>query len=224
MSKKLLKLLLIGISVPLIHGCSSATWNAVAETWKLSGSRQANPRLTNDYVRNLPYASLLLKIEPNPNALVVLEKVNGKQQQWRATNGALVMIEGARVTGLQVESINYHLHPAHKAIDPVKEEKWQYHQPYQLLVDFPHLGAYSQLLNCQLTEGAEEAFTTPLRSGTAKVYYESCQLSDGRFKTTNTYWVDTQQMKTVKASQYFHPMLSGAIVFSEAKPLGWQAE
>lgn len=206
----------------LVAGCSSTTWDAVYSTWELSGSGKKDTKLTDDYVKSLPYASLLVAVEPRTEALLVLESMNGKQLQWRANNGSIIVTEGGRVVSAQIEEINYRILAS--THDPVRQADWQHTQAYRLTMDMPHLGVYQQTFQCQLriSEQAPQPFTTPLRTGKAQQYIEDCQLSDGRFVQKNQYWVDIDSGALVKAKQHFHPKLPGAIVFSEAKPLGWR--
>jgi hypothetical protein len=215
-------LLILLFSLAVLTGCSN-TWNAINETWKQSGSGERDARITNDYIRQLPYASLLLAIEPRAEALLVLESVEGKRLNWRANNGALISIEGGRVISLSVDASNYRVNNNTNSVDPVRSNDWRDHQSYNLTLDFPHLQLYQQLFHCQLQATSTTAFKTPLRSGTAIVYQEQCQLSHGRYRAQNEYWVDAQG-RVVKARQHFHPTLPGAVVFNEAKPTGWQAE
>lgn len=207
----------------LMGGCSSTTWDAVYDTWELSGSGKKDAKLTDDYIKSLPYASLLVAIEPKVEALMVLESINANQLQWRANNGSVIVTEGGRVVSAQIEAINYRIIAAHNGIDPVRKEDWSYTHPYRLIMDMPHLGVYQQLFECRLSQSKPktQAFKTPLRTTQTHTYLEQCQLSDGRFSQQNLYWVDAGSKKVVKAKQHFHPKLPGAIVFSEAKPLGW---
>lgn len=221
---RLLSLVSVVVVAGSVTACSNQTWDAIYQTWELSGSGKKDARLTDNYIRNLPYASLLVAIEPKVEALLVLESYDNKKMQWRASNEAIIVTEGGRLVSVQIESVNYRLHPASNSEDPVRSQSWQTDTPYRLVLDMPHLGVYQQIFNCQLSEKGNQAFTTPLRQGTAKVYQEACYLSDGRFTQVNEYWVDIQNAAIVKAKQGFHPQLSGAIVFSEAKPLGWQAK
>ena len=207
----------------LLTGCSSSSWDAIYSTWKVSGAGEKDAKLTDDYVRQLPYASLLVAIEPRAEALLVLESVEANKLTWRSNNGGQITTEGGRVVSFRVEDSQYRLTNMAQQADPVRAQDWQYTAPYRLYFDFPHLQLFQQGFDCQLSTGEIKPFKTPLRQGQAQAYIERCQLSHGNYRSQNEYWVDNQG-KLVKAKQAFHPKLPGAIVFSEAKPLGWKPD
>jgi hypothetical protein len=207
----------------LLTGCSSSSWDAVYSTWKASGAGEKDAKLTNDYVRQLPYASLLVAIEPRAEALLVLESIEANKLTWRSSNNGQITTEGGRVVSFSVDDSQYRLINTAQQPDPVRAQNWQYAAPYRLYFDFPHLQLFQQGFDCQLSTGEVKPFNTPLRQGSAQVYIERCHLIHGNYQNQNEYWVDNQG-KLVKAKQAFHPKLPGAIVFSEAKPLGWTGE
>jgi len=172
------KILITFVSTQLLSGCSSTLWDALYDTWEVSGSGKKDARLTDEYIRNLPYASLLVAIEPKVEVLTVLGGVNGKQLTWYANNGSSISTEGGRVMSVDIESVNYRLSAANNSNDPVASENWHYEHPYRLMMDLPHLGVYQQLFNCQLRSHGTLPFVTPLRQGTAKIYRETCALND----------------------------------------------
>ena len=54
--------------------------------------------ITNELVRNIPYASSTMKIGKGPKGLIILENINSEQLTWVSADGVFLVTRNGRIT------------------------------------------------------------------------------------------------------------------------------
>ena len=101
LSKK--KYLFLILLLPFINNCSSFNTGNIApgyvDTFKainnaLFGYKQDS--FDPDLIRNIPYASMLLKIGKGPQGLMILEKITNGELTWVSADGVYVVTRNGK--------------------------------------------------------------------------------------------------------------------------------
>tara|TARA_B100000575_G_scaffold294552_1_gene311447 strand:- start:467 stop:1129 length:663 start_codon:yes stop_codon:yes gene_type:complete len=99
----ILKFKLLLMTVILLNACSSISNNIAPgyaetfNTFRVLLTGYEDNLISEELVRNIPYASMALKIGNGPKGLIILESVDGDTFTWVSADSIYLVIKGGRI-------------------------------------------------------------------------------------------------------------------------------
>lgn len=188
-------------------GCSQQV-SSFYETSKLAIFGQDDRQVSSNHVKNLPYASIYLKIGSAPRGFVVLGEVNQQNLKWYSADHVMVMTHFGRVVktiGLP-HNLNY---SSNSEADPLAHPQallkktpvqWQ-HQ------EFSAHPQYQSGLTYQSTFTNHGTESVTILDNTRQLIRIEENVSVAALSRTyqNTFWLDPATGAVVQSEQYLYP-------------------
>lgn len=98
-----MKIFFLGFLVVFITSCASIDSNRIAPGYKEAyiSIKEAFFGIDNviqpDLIRNIPYASMLVRIGNGPRALMILESINNDDYSWVSADGVYLIINKGKI-------------------------------------------------------------------------------------------------------------------------------
>lgn len=191
----------------LACGCSSDRsndWGAVFTLVSQSfGGKPSS--VTRQEAAAIPFATIGIRLDGGPEAMLILGGVNGQRQLWTSASHIVLQTEGGRIlrtAGLEHNRSDMRIikgDSGRPPIDASAETIWG--------EDFPDLHLYSVTVVCRSTPHGSESVSNFGRSVPAIRVDEDCRSDQLDWSFTNTYWISPQDGLTWRAIQYVSPKL-----------------
>lgn len=202
MSQRLIPLILV------ISGCSQQA-SSLYETSKLAIFGQDDLQVSSSHVKNLPYASIYLKIGNAPRGFVVLGEVNQQNLKWYSADHAMIMTHVGRVVktvGLSSD-LNY---SSNAESDPLAHPQalLQMKAPVRWLhQEFSAHPQYWSGLTYQSTFTNSGTESVKILDNSRQLIRIEEQVSVAALSKTyeNTFWLDPVTGAVVQSEQYLYP-------------------
>jgi hypothetical protein len=197
--------LLAALGLGALAGCSSSSETGIGQYYQILRQSLRENRITAEQAGAIPYASLGLKVDGNPEMLLVLATETNGNLMWTSRNHVVVVTRDGRIVrtvGLPHD------------VENVSPAAGQERPPSAALVqrfitkrsaDYPDVGRYAVALNCSTAAMQRETITI-LGSAIPTIrVQEHCSDSESRWSFTDTFWVDSQNGFIWRSIQHTHP-------------------
>ena len=158
--------------------------------------------ISSSVIKNIPYASSLLKIGKGPKGLLILEKINKELETWVSGDGIKVFIRNGRVvrTSGLTNNLTDYLAPKNKKLNRIEVRKYINYRSY----DNP------RLINLEIQSSIESKGKrlVKLHNGEKLLELVEEEISSRKLGWTrvNKYWIDDMGF-VWKSHQYISPKL-----------------
>ena len=208
-------------SLILISSCASIDTSRIAPGYveAFKNIKQFITGVENEIkpevIKNIPYASMLVKIGNGPTALMILESKNNEDYTWVSADGVYLVINNGKI--IKTSGLNNNLKERlsasntwHEAIDPKKEFVSYY------TFSMPTLNN----LKVTYTHSLKEIDNIELLFDTKKLQLIEEEISSNKvgWFRTNKYWVDDSNF-VWKSVQNISPRLPEIYFEITKKPL-----
>lgn len=193
----------------LINSCASLDRNNIAPGYiqafysikeALAGS---DSKISPDLIKNIPYASMLVKIGKGPEALMILESVNNENYTWVSADGVYLVINNGKIiktSGLP-NNLSEILLPSIDWDDNfLRKTKFISYFSYTL----PKLNNLKVISTYSIKETRNVDLT--FKSKNLKLIEERIIASEVGWSKTNRYWLDDEKF-IWKSQQNISPRL-----------------
>jgi len=192
----------------VISGCSQQM-SSFYETSKIAVFGQDDLKVSSDYVKNLPYASIYLKIGNAPRGFVVLGEVNQQNLKWYSADHAMVMTHVGRVVktvGLP-HDLNY---SSNSDTDPLINSRSMLNMKTPVYWDHQEFSAnppFRSGLRYQSTFTNNGVDTVKILDQSRQVIQIEENVTVAALSKTyrNIFWLDPMTGAVVQSEQYLYP-------------------
>jgi hypothetical protein len=193
-------------ALALLCGCSSdkqTDWSALFGMIQQSFGRGAD--VTRDQAAAIPFASIGVRVDDDPEGILVLGSSNGEERLWTAATHIVLLIRGGRVVrtaGLEFNLGELRNLRGVNAAPPAQgtaESVWE--------ADLPDQHIFAVPITCRSTARGTETIKV-LGSSVATVRVdEECRSEKLDWSFTNTYWIAPQSGLVWRSIQHISPKL-----------------
>jgi hypothetical protein len=172
-----------------------------------------NPYITDDLIKNIPYASSILQIGTGAPGLIILESKKSSSETWVSSDGVFLVIKKGKI--IKTKGLNNNLVdsliPKQYFKDSMGDVKFNFYLSYdEPKLDNLKVEATSRVLNKELVAvGSQEMLLTLVEETLSNSYLG--------WKVTNKYWKDENGF-TWRSEQYISPILPPFIIQVTKKP------
>jgi len=205
-----------------MSSCSTIDLNRVAPGY-IEAFQQAkglvygvdNPYITDDLIKNIPYASSILQIGTGAPGLIILESKKNSSETWVSSDGVFLVIKKGKI--IKTQGLNNNLVdsliPKQYFKDSLGDVKFNFYLSYdEPKLDNLKVEATNRVLNKELVAvGSQEMLLTLVEETLSNSYLG--------WKVTNKYWKDENGF-TWRSEQYISPRLPPFIIQVTKKPAG----
>ncbi|MEH6825215.1 MAG: YjbF family lipoprotein [Motiliproteus sp.] len=193
----------------LLSGCSgSSALSSAVNLLELSIVGNTEAAYSDDYVRNLPYASISVKIGKGQKSLLVLGKIEANQYYWYSADRAILVTESGRIVKTRGLETDLSLSSS-RTPDPLmaiqKDANGEQMAPYTRLLDYSRHEVFGVAQRFSLRRVTAEQVELLGDTYTADRYEEQFEVKALDWSEANQYWLDTQTRRLLKSVQFFAP-------------------
>jgi Protein of unknown function (DUF2886). len=201
--RSLSKVALAGTALLLCSGCSMTAGSDLKSLYTfVKQSLHNDSSVTYEEAAASPYASIGVRLDGGPQAMLILATDSGYEQLWTSAERIVIVTHSGLV--IRTVGIGHDLGSTRLASTGP-----QYPQTASRWADFPDLGLYGVALTCEKKIAGTEAITILGNTRNALRTDEHCKTvgSAIAWSFTNTYWTDPASGQMQRSFQYFHPRL-----------------
>ncbi|NNN45431.1 MULTISPECIES: YjbF family lipoprotein [Vibrio] len=205
-------------------GCAPQT-QQLSETLSVALMGVNDERATAEYAQTLPYASLFVGLENDPNALLVLAWAEPGQGEplalkWVSNQQELVVTEAGRITKTANLVVGNILSVTAKTPDPLSLNLLDPNTPttwwYQLHWQRDQQN-YIEPAKSQFSVYGQQEKTLPTGQHTLLLVEENVTLTASQQHYQNRYWLSPSTGRVIASEQYLGPQ-GARLTLSIAKP------
>ena len=205
-----LRALAKGISVvalgALVTGCSHFESASYTQYGKLFGQlwNQPSGKVSYETAALVPYASIGLKVEGEPQNLLVLTTALPRQHLWLSSNHIVVVTRNGRI--IRTAGLGKNLSDlAYSGAGSPQSALQHPGMPQHFIADFADLQAYSVSITC-VPKPAKAARIKILGHGINTLRFaERCRAPSLNWSFTDRFWLDPDTGMTWQSVQHIHP-------------------
>ena len=171
--------------------------------------------ISPELIRNIPYASSLLRIGKGPQGLIILESINGNKLTWVSADEVYIVTYKGRIIatrGLPNNLISV-LNPVTDFTSFFQNKNKEIHQYYSY--DQPELRNLKVNYRLELSDYREVLILN--KKVLLRIIYEHGSNEYLGWKFTNKYWVD-EDFYVWKSEQFISPKLPKVSITVTKKP------
>ena len=219
---KRLSFIILGIPIFCLFSCSALKTNNIApgyiDSYKaiknaLFGFEDSN--FSPELIKNIPYASLLLRIGQGPTGLVILESIDGERLTWVSADGVYLVTERGRI--IETRGLPNNLISTLNKV-PNFKDLFNYEDKYlnqYYSYDKPEMRNLH--VQSKIEVGNVEEVQILDRKVLLRLIIEKGSNEYLGWKFTNKYWIDENYF-IWKSEQYISPKLPKINVVITKKP------
>ena len=189
-----------------LSGCSQKV-NHVYETVQLATSGLDDVQLTDDKIKQIPYASIYARIGDGPQAFMVLGFYEQNQAKWLSADSGLLVTHHGRLVktiGLYDNNLdgvtNLHQDPVAMNLSlPTTPKHWQRQSDWSPGYQFNHS------LRSSFEAAGTDTLTILGQDYVAQKYIETVSLKELNHSYQNTFWIKPDTGEVLKSLQYLGP-------------------
>ena len=203
------KNLILLLTLSLLYSCSTVPMNTA--TYKLVyagifGYEDIN--LDSNYIEQLPYSSMKVKIGKGPGGLAILESIDEDKETWVTSDEIFLIIKGGRIVGsyglVETNLVDYRSKDTNfKLFIDSKQKEFtsfrylSYDKPEALNIRFKVTTTYKGVEPIKILDYKRELI----------LIEETIENDYLNWKTTNKFWVDKDSGFVWKSIQTYAPNL-----------------
>lgn len=194
-----MKLIIIVASVLTLVSCSAIDTSRIAPGYvqafyaiKNATLGTDNSTITPELIKNIPYASMLVKIGNGPYGLMILESVNDDKSTWVSADGIYFVIKNGRI--IKSQGLNNNLTqtslPYFFTSESYLKESLEKQIKFYYSYDKPYLSSLEISANYDIGKSKSEdllMINKDLREVKEKITNDQI-----RWKAVNKYWIDDE--------------------------------
>nr|CRH06920.1 conserved exported protein of unknown function [Candidatus Magnetococcus massalia] len=203
--------LLIGFSLLLLSGCAVEPWMRSAQSywlkqWQSEQTSRKPQAFSVEYVKSLPYASMMVTTAGQAQSLLILQERAGDTLTWVGSDRSLLVTQGGRLTktvGLadDLTATRIKDDSSLRATD----ERSHLQMETSRFVDYRQHGVFDLHIQCRLLARGQESVTILDQTHRLKRLDEQCRAVGKKWSFTNSFWMDPQGGFIWKSIQHYIP-------------------
>ena len=219
-SNNMLKKYLITLVV-ILSSCSVLDTNRVASGYVAAFKAIDNALfgyddfdIDRELVKNIPYASSLVKIGNGPKGLMILESIINKEETWVSADGLYIVIKAGRIiktSGFANNLTNFQFQSKFQEVG----DDVSINQLYYYSYDKPELNNLP--IKVSLLKRTTEKVTILDEEKTLTLYEEELSNDYLGWKVVNKFWLD-KEFFVWKSEQFISPKLPKILIEVTKKP------
>ena len=210
------------LSIILLSGCSSLDFSKVApayvgayEAIKVILVGYENDNITPELIKNIPYASMTLKVGRGPTGLMILESKSNNQATWVSADNVFIAEQNGKI--VQTQGLGNNLEELILSVDFKNLLEIDVNKTYTYYQSYSN----PELLNLKLAAQFEIKDKKLTKLFNREMYLtlieEKIFNDELGWKVTNSYWVDDSSF-IWKSIQTISPKIPKIYVEITKKP------
>jgi Group 4 capsule polysaccharide lipoprotein gfcB, YjbF len=203
-------------SIAPLAACSSSdtgasnfnvSYAALADAMAMSVGLKDPPKITMEQAAAIPYATIGYRVGNSGEGMLVLASQTGPTLLWTASNRAVIVTEGGRITKTSgfpynLAGTNFHApDPAGDFTHPLP------HMAVLRTLDFPDLQRFNVGVSSTFSTANTETIEILGQKLATRIVVEDCECPEFDWTFQNKFWLDADSSFVWRSEQYTHPKL-----------------